>query len=117
MRFAWSSPQLEGCCASHARLRDAAGEQIAAVEDLLQVVSQVPRLEDFESFRSLRINFHRGNLTFSIEEVDMHVRPLSPVGVPHVLVGRASLHDHALCQALLIQDLYVRGQSILRLAS
>lgn len=111
------SPQLKGCCVSKAHLNAVAGEQGAAAEDLFHVVSQIPRLENIASFKSLRINVDEGNLTLSMEEVDMYVRPLSPDGVPRALVNRASLPDHALCRALLIQDLYIHGQSILRLAS
>jgi hypothetical protein len=58
-----------------------------------------------------------GKLTLSIEEVDMHARPLTPAGVPGVIANRASLRDHSASEALLIHDLRVRGRSILRRAS
>lgn len=93
------------------------GEQIEAAEDLLHVVSHIPRLQDIASFRSVRLGFQAGNLTLSIQEVDMHVRPLSAEGVPCAAVHRASLPEHALTEALLVQDLHVHGQSILRAES
>ena len=117
MQLAWSSPQLEGCCVSAVRLRAVAGGHVAAAEDLLHVVSQAPRLEFLATFQSVRIDFNAGNLTLLIEEVEMHARPLSSDGVPCAPLNRASLPDHALSQALLVQDIYVRGRSILRLAS
>jgi hypothetical protein len=99
------------------RLRAVAGGQTEAAQDLLYVVSQSARLADLATFRSVTIGVKAGNLTFSIEEVDLHAQPLSPGGTPHTIVSRASLPDHASSQALLVQDLRIRGRSILRLAS
>lgn len=117
MQLAWFDPQLEGYCTSAARLRVAAGGQVDAAEDLLYVVAQAPHLGDLAQFRSVRMDVEAGNLTLSIEEVDMHARPLNPAGVPSIIANRASLLDHAASEALLIHDLHVRGRSILRRAS
>lgn len=117
MKLAWLDPRLEGCCVSGAHLRATVGAQAGAAEDLLLLVSQAPRLESLATFRSVRLDVDAGNLTLSIEEVDMYAQPLSPGGVPGALATRASLAEHALAQALLIRDLCVQGQSILRLAS
>jgi hypothetical protein len=117
LQLAWLSPQLEGSCVSGVRLRAVAGAHGAAAEDLLHVVSQAPRLENLATFQSVRIDLYAGNLTFSIEEVEMHARPLNSQGVPCGPLNRASLPNYASTQALLVQDIYVRGRSILRLAS
>lgn len=117
MQFAWYDPQLEAHCTSGARLRVAAGDQVEAAEDLFHVVAQAPNLGDLARFRSVRVGVKAGRLTLSIEEVDMHARPLSPTGVPSVIVSKASLPDHSGSEGLLIDDLHVRGRSILRLAS
>jgi len=117
LQFAWLDAQLQGCCASKGLLRSAAGAQAEAAEDLLCVVSQAPRLESLATFQSVRIDVKAGDLTLSIEEVDMYARPLSSDGVPCTLMDRASLLDHSVTQALLIRDLRVRGQSILRCTS
>lgn len=117
MKLAWWSPQLEDCCVSAARLRASTGDQVAAAEDLLHVISQALRLENLTAFQSVRIDVNAGSMTISIDEVDMQARPLSPDGIPRDLVNRASLPDHASAQALLVQDIHVRGRSILRLAS
>ncbi|GAA2239854.1 hypothetical protein GCM10010413_46980 [Promicromonospora sukumoe] len=115
MQLGWSDPRLEGWCLTGARLSATLGAHADAAEDLLHVVSQAPRLEHLATFQSVQIDVDAGNLTLSIEEVDMHARPLSPDGAPYVLANRASLPDHALSQALLVQDLLIQGQSILRL--
>lgn len=116
MQLAWSSPQLQGCCVSGVRLRAVAGGQFAAAEDLLHLVSQALRLEHLATFQSVQMDVNAGNLTLSIEEVDMHARPLSLDGVPQALQNRASLPQFASWQALLVQDFHVQGQSVLRLA-
>lgn len=117
MRLAWFDPQLEDCCTSEARLRVAVGSQVNAAEDLLHVVAQAPQLGDLAHFRSVQMGVSAGKLTLSIEEIDMHARPLNPAGVPSTIADWASLLDHAAFEALLIQDLHVRGRSILRRAS
>lgn len=115
MLLAWSDPRLKGCCVSRSRLRDAAGRLAEAAEDLLQVVSQAPHLEALGTFRSIRVGVHAGMLTLSIEEVEMHARPLSTAGDPQIIRNRASLLEYATSDALLVQDLHVRGQSVLEL--
>ena len=117
MKLAWASPQLEGHCVSGERLRALPAAHAAAAEDLLHVVSQAPKLENLTLFQCIRIDTHAGNLTLSIDDVEMHVRPLSPDGVPSAPMDRASLPKHASSQALLVQDFRVRGRSIVRLAS
>ncbi len=117
MHLAWFDPQLESYCTSGARLRVAAGGQVDAAEDLLHVVAQAPHLGDLARFRSIRMDVQAGKLTISIEEVDMHARPLNQAGVPGTITNRASLLDHSGYEALLIHDLHVRGRSILRRAS
>ena len=114
MQLAWISPQLEGSCVSGARLRAVADGQLAAAEDLLHVVAYAPRLENLVTFQSVQIDVNAGNLTLSIQEVEMLVRPLSPDGVPSAVADRAALSDHATSQALLVQDFHIRGRSILR---
>lgn len=114
MQLAWISPQLEGSCVSRVHLRAVADGQLAAAEDLLHVVAHAPRLENLVTFQSVRIDVNAGTLTLSIEEVEMHVRPLSSDGVPHAVLDRAALPDHASSQALLVQDFHIRGRSILR---
>lgn len=117
MLLAWSGAQLEGCCTSSARLRVAVGGQIDAAEDLLSVVAQAPRLGDLARFRSVHMKVLAGKLALSIEEVEMHAQPLSQAGVPRIIASGASVVDHSASEALLVQDLHVRGQSILRRAS
>lgn len=117
MQFAWFDSQLEECCISRSRLRAAVGGSAGAAEDLLHVVSQAPRLQDLATFKSVRIDVSGGSLTLSIEEIDMHAKPLNSEGVPRDVHSRATLPLYAQTQALFIQDLRVRGQSILRLAS
>lgn len=117
MLFAWSSAQLETCCASTAQLRTAAGEQAAAAEDLLHLIAQAPTLADLGGLRSVRIGVRAGNLTLSMEDVDIHAHPLTPDGLAHPLASRASLLEHASSEALLVHDFHVRGRTILRLAS
>lgn len=114
MQLAWISPQLEDSCVSGAHLRAVANGQLAAAEDLLHVVAYAPRLENIVKFQSVRMDVNAGNLTLSIEEVEMHVRPLSSDGVPSAVANRAALPDHAKSQALLVQDFHIRGRSILR---
>ncbi|ASN21643.1 hypothetical protein CGK93_19690 [Arthrobacter sp. YN] len=65
------------------------------------------------TFQSVQIDVDAGKLALSIEEVEMHVRPLSPDGVPRDVLSRASLSDHASSKALLVQDFHIRGRSIL----
>lgn len=113
MKFAWLSPQLERSCVSGAHLRAVANGQAAAAEDLLHVVAHAPRLEDLVTFQSVRIEVYAGNLTLSIEEVEMHARPISPDGIPRAVLNLAALPDHASSQALLVQDFHIRGRSIL----
>lgn len=117
MQLAWISPQLEISCVSAARLRAAADGQAAAAEDLLHVVAQAPRLDTLATFQSVRLDVDAGNLTLSIEEVEMHVRPLSSDGAPCAVIDRTALPDHASSQSLLVQDFHIRGRSILRLAN
>lgn len=117
MQLAWFGTQLEGYCTAAARLRAAAGDQVGAAEDLFHLVSQAPRLSDLAAFRSVRMDVLAGNVTLSIEEVEMHARPLSPAGVPRSIASRASLLDFATTEALLVRDLHVHGESILRRAS
>jgi hypothetical protein len=114
LQLAWLSPQLEDSCVSGVHLRAVADGQVAAAEDLLHVVAHAPRLANLVTFQSVRIGVNAGNLTLSIEEVEMHVRPLSPDGVPRAVLDRAALPDHASSQALLVQDFHIRGRSILR---
>ena len=47
----------------------------------------------------------------------MHARPLTPAGTPRSIPNRASLLDYATSEALLVHDLHIHGQSILRRAS
>lgn len=115
--FAWFEPQLEAYCTSGARLRLVARGQFDAAEDLLSVVAQAPRLGDLALFRSVHMGVKAGNLTLSIEEVEMHARPLNRAGVPSTITSGAFLLDHSASEALLIHDLHVRGRSILRRAS
>ncbi|MCU1526746.1 MAG: hypothetical protein JWP75_509 [Frondihabitans sp.] len=117
MLLAWLSPQLEDCCVSGVRLRQATGTQIEAAEDLLHVITKSPRLESVGNFQSVLIGVESGNLTLSIDEVAVHAQPLTPEGRPRALVNRASLPAHASAEALLVQDIHVRGRSILRLVS
>lgn len=114
MLLAWSNPRLEGCCVSRARLHDAAGGLAEAAEDLLHVVSKAPYLEALRMFRSIKIGVRAGTLTLSIEEVEMHARPLSPAGDPLNIQNRASLQEYSTTESLLVQDLQVHGRSILR---
>lgn len=117
MLLAWSSTQLKVCCLSGVQLRAAAGDQVAAAEDLLYLVTQAPMLRDLGSLQSVRVGVHAGNLTLSMDEVDMHAYTLSPDGVARSLPNRASLLEHASSEALLVHDFHVRGRPILRLAS
>lgn len=117
MLLAWSNPQLEGCCLSAARLRLAAQGQTDAAEDLLGVVAHSQNLGDLARFRSVHMAIRDGKLTLSIEEVDMHTRLLSPTGAPRIIADGAAPLDYAATEALLVQDLHVRGQSVLRRAS
>lgn len=114
MLIAWITPHLEGYCTSEVRLRSVAGDQIEAAEDLLHLVTHAPKLGSLAAFRSVRMDVQAGTLVLSIEEVDMHARPLSPAGVPRSISSRASLLDYATTDALLIRDLHIRGESILR---
>lgn len=109
--------RLEGYCTSGARLRAAVGDQAEAAEDLLHVVSQAPRLGDLAAFRSVRMDMQAGTLTLSMEEVDMHAHPLSPEGLLGSIGVRGSLLEYAATEALLVRDLHIRGESILRRAS
>jgi len=117
LQLAWFGSQLEGYCTFGARLRAVAGDQVEAAEDLFHLVSQAPRLGDLAAFRSVNTDVRAGNLTLSIEEVDMHARPLSPAGVPRPIASRASLLEYATTEALLVRDLRVYGESILRRVS
>lgn len=117
MQLAWFDPQLEGWCTSRSRLHSAAGAHGDAAEDLLFIVSRATRLEELATFRSVLIDVNAGNMTISIEEVDMHARPLSAEGIPHSVDNRSSLTNYSMTQSLLVQDFHIRGQSILRLAS
>lgn len=117
MQLAWLDPQLKDHCCSGTRLRVAAGGQVEAAEDLLHVVAHVPYLGGLARFRSIRMDVQAGNLTLSIEEVDMHARPLNTAGIPSSIASKASLLDYSASEALLIHDLHVRGQSILRRVS
>lgn len=117
MRLAWPDDQLKSCCVSPARLRSVSGDDADAAEDLLYAIAQAPHLGALMSLRSIRLGVHAGGLTLSIEEVDMHARLLSTDGTPEHLADRASLSDHATSQSLLIDDLHVSGQSVLRLES
>lgn len=117
MLLAWNDPQLESCCTSAARLRSAALGQVDAAEDLLSVVAQAPRLGDLARFRSVLMEIRAGQLALSIEEVDMHVRPLDQAGVPRIINGGATALDYFATEALLVQDLHVQGWSVLRRAS
>lgn len=114
MKFAWTSPQLERLCVSGARLRAVADGQAAAAEDLLHLVKHASRFGDLMTFQSVQIDVDAGNLALSMEEVEMHVRPLSPDGVPRAVLSRAALPDHSSLQALLVQDFHIRGRSILQ---
>lgn len=114
MQLAWINPQLERTCGFRVQLRAVANGQLAAAEDLLHVVAHAPRLEDLVTFQSVQLDVTAGNLTLSIEEVEMHVRPLGSDGVPHAVLDRAALPHHADSQALLVHDFYIRGRSILR---
>lgn len=114
MKFAWTSPELERLCVSGVRLRAVADGQAEAAEDLLHLVRHAPRFGDLMTFRSVQIDVSAGDLALLVEEVEMRVRPLSPDGVPRVVLSRAALPDHSSLQALLVQDFYVRGRSILR---
>ncbi len=98
-------------------LRAAVGGHADAAEDLLHVVSQAPRLKDLATFQTVRISVNAGKLILSIEEVHMHARPLSSEGVPRTIPNRDSLPKYSMSEALLVHDLQVRGQSILRRAS
>lgn len=117
MLLAWSSTSLQVCCLSGAQLRAAAGDQSAAAEDLLYLISQAPMLGDLGPLRSVQIDVHSGHLTLSMDEVDMHANTLSADGVALPLPNRASLLEHASAEALLVHDFHVRGRSILRRAS
>jgi hypothetical protein len=114
LQFAWLSPQLERSCVSGAHLRAVANGQAEAAEDLLHVVAHAPRLQNLVTFQSVRLDINAGNLTLSIEEVEMHARPLTPDGIPRAVLNLAALPDHASSQALLVQDFHIRGRSILR---
>lgn len=114
MQLAWSNPQLEGCCVSAAALGAVFQEQAQAAEDLLNVVAHVVQLDDIGAFRCVRVGVKDGFLTLSIQEVDMHVRPLNADGTVCEPVLRPSLLGHSRAPALLIHDLHVRGRSILR---
>jgi len=117
MRLAWSDPQLESCLVTGARLRALLGGQAEVAEDLLSIVARAPRLAAITTFRSVHVNVTAGSLIFSVEEIDMHTRPFSPNGTPCKLEDRGSLSSHGMSEALLIEDLRVRGESVLRLAS
>ena len=117
MLLAWSESQLESCCTSAARLRIVARGQAEAAEDLLSLVAQAPRLGDLAEFRSVQMEVRAGKLALTIQEVDMHARPLNQAGVPHTIDGGASTLDYFAAEALLVHDLHVRGRSVLRRAS
>lgn len=115
MLLAWSNPRLKVYCVSRAYLQRAAGGYAEAAEDLLHVVSQAPRLEALGTFRSVYVGLQAGTLTLSIEEVEMHALPLGPAGDPRNIRNRASLLEYSTTDSLLVQDLKVRGQSVLEL--
>jgi hypothetical protein len=117
VRLAWLDPELESCCVCSSRLRALTGDQADAAEDLLYLVARAPRLAAITTFQSVRVGVTAGNLTFSIEEIDMHTRPLNSDGIPQQVQDQKSLPDYALWKALVIDDLRVRGKSVSRLAS
>jgi hypothetical protein len=117
LRLAWSDPELERCCVSGARLRLVAGAQVEAAQDLLHVVARAAQLADLMTFQSVGVDVAAGSLILSIEEIDMYARPLTTDGEPRAVAARSSLLDHSRRRALLVEDLHVRGRSILRLAS
>lgn len=117
MQLAWSHSELESCCVGGTRLRALTGDQAEAAEDLLNLVARAPRLAAITTFRSVRVGVAAGRLTFSIEEIDMHTRPLNSDGIPQQIQDLKSLPDYATCRALVIDDLRVRGESVSRLAS
>lgn len=113
----WSSESLKDCCFSRARLREIAGDQAAAAEDLLHLVSHAPTLTHLGTLRSLRIDVDSGGLTLSMEEVEMRAHTLGPDGTTQPIANQASLLEHASSEALRVDDLHVRGRSILRHSS
>lgn len=115
--LAWSDPELETSCVSGARLSALTGDQVEAAQDLLAVVARAPRLSAITTFQSIRIGVAAGRLTLSVEEIDMHTRPFNSDGTPQDLLDDASLNDFADSEALLVDDLRVRGKSLARLAS
>lgn len=120
--MAWVDPALEVLCCQHARLRAAVGSQAAAAQDLLVLLAHVPRLHDLLTFKSVQTNVGRAGLTFSMEHVELHAQPLNIDWVQGDEVTatqrRRHLQTHApVIQDLLIQDLHIRGRSILRHAS
>lgn len=117
MLLAWSSTRLKVCCLTGVQLRAAAGDQVAAAEDLLYLVTRAPMLRDLGSMQSVRLGVLAGNLTLSMDEVDMHAHTLSSDGVARSLPNRAPLPEHASTEALLVHDVHVRGRSVLRRAS
>ncbi|MGB6051600.1 MAG: hypothetical protein WBG14_12195, partial [Rhodococcus sp. (in: high G+C Gram-positive bacteria)] len=117
MKLSWAHPVLEGCCTSAARLRAAAGGQVAAAEDLLHLVSQAPRLRDLATFRCVLIHIHAKGLILAIEEFEMHAQPLEPDGALGVVTPLTATPEHNDARSLLVQDVRVHGRSILELAS
>jgi hypothetical protein len=117
LQLAWSSPSLRSCCASRARLRALANTQLDAAEDLLHAVANAPTLSALATFRSVRIGVSAGSLTFSVEEVALNASPLDHDGRIRWLSDRATLSEYAMSRALLVDDLHVRGRSILQIAN
>ncbi|MCM6763752.1 hypothetical protein NB037_15140 [Rathayibacter sp. ZW T2_19] len=94
-----------------------ANTQLDAAEDLLHAVANAPTLSALATFNSVRIGVSGGSLTFSIEEVTLHSSLLDHDGRVRRLSNRATLPEYAMSRALLIDDLHVRGRSILQIAS
>lgn len=120
--MAWVDPALEVLCCQPARLRAAVGSQAAAAQDLLVLLAHVPRLHHLLTFKSVQTNVGPAGLTFSLEHVELHAQPLNIDWVQGDEVTatqrRRYLQTHApVIQDLLIQDLHIRGRSILRHAS
>jgi len=117
MYLAWSEPLLEQCCSRAAQLRSLAGRHVEAAEDLLQLVARAPRLQALFTFGCVEVDLRGGEVSLSIEEVRMHVTPISPDGKAIPVVGSVPHEQLSDTDSLLVRDLQIQGRSILRLAS
>lgn len=112
--LAWSDPRLKHCCVSAEQLHIVFGASAQVFEDLAYAVAKAPDLEALRELHCITVDAHARGLSISIKEVAMFTRPINADGNVVDVQGQAWADSQSATRSLVVDDIRLRGESLLR---